>query len=93
MQNVTSVRLPESMREHYDELARMTGKTRNALIVEAMEQYIDREMREIALVQEGIAQVETGETRSLDEVVERFIARGMFTREELERDRAHRDAL
>ena len=89
---VTSVRMPEDMRARFDELARLTGQTRNDLILEAMEQYIERELREIALIQEGLAQVEAGETSPLDEVVERFIARGMFTRADLERDRSHAEA-
>ena len=88
---VTSVRMPADVRERFDELARITGQTRNDLIIEAMEQYIERELREIALIQEGIAQVEAGETSPLDEVVERFIAAGMFTRVDFERDRAHRE--
>ena len=90
---VTSVRMPEDMRTRYDELARITGQTRNDLILEAMEQYIERELREIALIHEGLAQVEAGETSPLDEVVERFVAKGMFTRADLERDRAHRDTV
>ena len=90
--SVTSVRMPEDMRARFDELARITGQARNDLILEAMDQYIERELREIALIQEGLAQVEAGETSPLDEVVERFIARGMFTRADLERDRSHAEA-
>lgn len=89
---VTSIRIADDLRARYDELARVTGQTRNDLIVEAMVQYIERELRDIALIQEGLAQAEAGETSTLDEVVERFIAAGMFTRDELERDRVQREA-
>lgn len=88
---VTSIRMPDDMRQRYDELARLTGQTRNDLILAAMEQYIERELQEIALVQEGLGQIESGDTTPLDEVVERFVAGGMFTHEEFERDRARRD--
>lgn len=88
---VTSIRMPDDMRRRYDELARLTGQTRNDLILTAMEQYIERELHDMALIQEGLAQVEAGETTPLDEVVDRFIASGIFTREELERDRAQRE--
>jgi predicted transcriptional regulator len=88
---VTSIRMPEDLRRRYDELARVTGLTRNDLLLEAMEQYLERELHEIALIQEGLAQIDAGETSPLDEVLERFIAQGMFTRADLEQDRARRE--
>lgn len=89
-QSSTSVRLPDDLRKRYDELARLTGQTRNALIVRAMEQFVEQEMRELAMIQEGFDQIDRGETVTLDDVVADFAARGMLNREAYDRDRERR---
>jgi len=83
----TSVRLPDNLRERYDELARLTRQTRNDLIVTAMSEYIERELREIAMIQEGFDQIDRGEGIPLDEVVRDFAARGMLDLDAYNRDR------
>ena len=84
----TSLRLPAEMRERYEALARITGRTRNGLMIEAMEQFIERQMSEIALIQEGIRQLDAGEGIAHDDVVARLISKGMLSAEFLERDQA-----
>lgn len=76
---VTSVRLPADLRARFDELARASGRTRNDLIVEAMTRYVEAEMAYIAAVQEGLADVEAGRHRDLDEVAEEWVGRGLLS--------------
>ncbi len=85
--STTSVRLPDDLRERYDALARATGQSRNDLIIRAMEQFIERELRELALIQEGFDQIDRGDVLTLDEVVADFAARGMLDLEAYNRDR------
>lgn len=86
--HTTSLRLSDDTRERYERLAQLTGRARNGLMAEALEEYIERQMREIALIQEGIAQLDDGQGIAHDEVVSRLIERGMLSPERLERDRA-----
>ena len=90
--STTSMRLPDDLRERYDAFARLTGQTRNDLIIAAMGEYIEREMREIALIQEGFDAIDRGEYSPLEDVVQRLAARGMLDRAALERDRARASA-
>lgn len=90
MQTVQSVRLPADMREQYDALARASGQSRNALIVQAMQEFIEREMADLALIQEGFAQIDRGETLTLDEVVAEFAEQGLLDRAAFEREREQR---
>lgn len=86
----TSLRLNEELRGRYDSLAEFTGHTRNGLMVKALEEFIERHMTEIALVQEGIAQLDAGQGIAHDDVVARLIDGGMLSAASLERDRARR---
>jgi predicted transcriptional regulator len=76
---VTSVRLPSDLRARFDDLAQVTGRTRTDLIVEAMTRYMEAEMAYIAAVQEGLADVEAGRHRSLEEVTEEWVGRGVLS--------------
>lgn len=89
---VTSVRLPDDMRDRYDELARITGQTRNDLIITAMGQYLERELRELALIQEGLDQIDAGDVTQIDEAARRFAAQGMLNLDALTHDREQRAA-
>lgn len=86
----TSVRLPDDLRGQFDQLARLTGQTRNELIITAMTEFAERQMRELAMIQEGFDQIERGESIALDDVVADFAARGMLDRDAYERDREQR---
>ena len=87
--NTTSIRLPDDLRDRFDAMGQMTGRTRNDLIIQAMEEFIEREMRELAMIQEGLDQLERGEGRPLEEVVRDFASRGMLNLDAYERDRTH----
>jgi predicted transcriptional regulator len=59
---------------------------------EAMEQYIERQLQEIALIQEGIEQLDTGKGILHDDVLDNLIKRGMLSADRLEEDRARRNS-
>src|SRR5205085_1495782 len=40
---ITNIRIPASLQERYDQLAKATGRTRNDLMAEALERYLARE--------------------------------------------------
>lgn len=74
----TSIRLPDEVREQYETLAQATGRTRNELMVEALRETAQRQLREIALVQEGLAQAEAGLGIPIADVVAQFKAEGLL---------------
>ena len=74
----TSIRLPDEVRDQYETLAQATGRTRNELMVEALRETAERQLREIALVQEGLAQAEAGLGIPIADVVARFKAEGLL---------------
>lgn len=53
----TSLRLPDDLRDVYDTLVAATGRSRNDLMVAALRLVGERQLREIALVQEGQDQI------------------------------------
>ncbi|HVC82735.1 MAG TPA: hypothetical protein VNL35_19790 [Chloroflexota bacterium] len=56
----TSLRLPDDVRDVYATLVAATGRSRNDLMVEALRQVGESQIREIALVQEGQDQIRAG---------------------------------
>jgi predicted transcriptional regulator len=75
----TSIRMPDEVHEQYETLARATGRTRNELMVEALREAAERQLHEIALVQEGLAQARAGMGIPIEDVVARFKAEGMLS--------------
>ncbi len=76
---VTSIRLPSDLRNRFDALARAAKRTRSDLIVEAMTRYADAETAYLAAIQEGIDDVEAGRHRSLEDVTQEWIGRGVLS--------------
>ena len=76
---VTSIRLPSDLRNRFDELARVAKRTRSDLIVEAMTRYADAETAYLAAIQEGIDDAEAGRHRSLEEITQEWIDRGVLS--------------
>ncbi len=64
-----SVRLPETMREKIDQLAKALGRPRNHLIAEAIERYIQQESWQVAEIQAGIAEDDAGLSIPHEEVM------------------------
>jgi len=56
-----SLRLPTDVRAMYDTLVSATGRSRNDLMLEALRLVGERQLREIALVQEGRRQLRAGQ--------------------------------
>ena len=48
----TSIRMPDDVYEQYETLAQATGRTRNELMVEALRGMAERQLREIAMIQD-----------------------------------------
>ena len=57
---VTEVRLPTDLRERMDELARIAGRAREDLIVEALTYYVDSGMEYVADIELGRRDVAGG---------------------------------
>ena len=74
----TSLRLPDDLREVYDTLVRATGRSRNDLMVEALRLVGERQLREIALIQEGQDQLRAGLGITLADLVDELRAEGML---------------
>ena len=82
----TTIRIPASLQERYDQLARATGRTRNDLIIEALERYAAREGWEIEQTRATLAALEAGtlETIDLDDLIAEDLAAGEITQEDLD---------
>jgi len=74
----TSIRMGEDVRDMYETIARATGRTRNDLMSEALRVEGERQIREIALIEEGIADLRVGRNASLEDVVASLMRRGML---------------
>lgn len=85
MSAITSLRVPDTMRAQYDALAKAMGRPRSDLMIEALDAYITVKMQRIAMIQEGVQQLDEGRTHTQDEVIATLQARGMlpagYTRE------------
>ncbi len=74
----TSIRMPDDVPEQYEALAQATRRTRNELMVEALRDAAARQLREAALIQEGLAQANAGLGIPIEDVVARFKTEGML---------------
>lgn len=74
----TSIRMPEEVRDLYETLAQATGRARNDLMVEALRMEGQRRVDELAMILEGRDQARAGRVSPIEDVVERFKAKGML---------------
>lgn len=74
----TSIRMPDDVHQQYEMLAQATGRTRNELMVEALRAVAEHQLREIALVQEGLAQARAGQGMLVADAVAQLKAEGML---------------
>ena len=75
----TSIRMPNDVHEQYETLARATGRTRNELMVEALRDSAEQQLREIALIQEGLAQSRARLGIPIEDIVTQFKAEGLLS--------------
>jgi len=80
---VTSLRLPDDLRERVDALAKATGRTKNYLLTEAISRYVDEEAWQIAAIDEGIHSSETEPLTTQDDLVDDLLRRGLVTEDSL----------
>lgn len=78
----TSLRLPDDVRDVYDTLVAATGRSRNDLMVEALRLIGMRQLREIALVQEGQRQLRAGQGIPFADLLAELRADGMLSEDE-----------
>lgn len=83
----TSIRLSSELKDRFEDLARATGRSKNFLMTEALERYVDAESWQVEQIKEGIRQDDAGLVVSHDDVVAGLIAKGMMTPEGLEQAR------
>jgi len=86
-QTITSIRLPDELREKIEGLARATGRSKSFLMQEAIERYVENEAWQVARIEEGIQADNAGEHVPADEM-ETFWAR-VTTPESMTRAERH----
>lgn len=74
----TSIRMPKEVRDQYETLAQATGRTRNDLMVEALSAVAERQLHEIAMIQEGLEQARAGRTIAIEDVIAEFKRDGIL---------------
>lgn len=74
----TSIRMPDELYDQYKELARATGRSRNELMVEALRSVAEYQIREIAMIQEGLDQSHAGLGIPIEDVVAQFMTEGIL---------------
>jgi predicted transcriptional regulator len=82
---VTTIRIPEDLASTYDRLADATGRSRNHLMQEALEQYASTEGWQIEQVRAtlGRLQDETLQTIPGEQIIAEYLAKGWITQEGL----------
>jgi predicted transcriptional regulator len=74
----TSIRMPKEVRDQYETLAQVTGRTRNDLMVSALRIEVERQLREVAMIQEGLEQARAGRTIAIEDVIAEFERDGIL---------------
>lgn len=74
-QTITSIRLPDELRGKIERLAQATGRGKNFLMQEAIEQYVENEAWQVAQIEEGLRADDAGEHMPAAEM-EAFWTRG-----------------
>lgn len=68
-----TVRIPQSMRNDFEALAKATGRNRNTLAQEALRRFLDAERRQIAVIERRIEEADAG-AFAIDEDMRRVYA-------------------
>lgn len=63
-----SIRLPTATKERIDSLASSLRRSRNFILAEAVEQYLELHARQIAHIEEGLDDLEAGRVHSHEEI-------------------------
>lgn len=65
---IINVRLSEALHKHIEEVAKLTVSTKSFLTTDALTHYVPRETWQIRDIHEGVAQADTGEFATEDQV-------------------------
>jgi predicted transcriptional regulator len=68
MNTTLSLRVPKETLEQLGQLAEATGKSRNFLAVQAMQDFIEREAWQVAEIMQALKEADAGDFASDDEV-------------------------
>lgn len=68
MSSVLTIRVSEDLRKSLDSLSEMTGRSRSWLAMEAIKDYLDREQWQIAETHAALAEADSGDFATGDEV-------------------------
>ena len=68
MKTTISLRVPQNVIEQLGLLAEATGKSRNFLAVQAMQDFIEREAWQVREIQEAIKEADSGDFATEEEV-------------------------
>lgn len=63
-----SLRVPEDLAETLASLAKATGRTKSYLAVDALREYVEREVWQIAKIQKAVKEADAGDFASNEEV-------------------------
>jgi len=85
----TTVRMSTSLAAMYDRLADVTGRSRNHLMQEALEQYAATEGWQIEQVRATLARLQAGTLHTIpgDQVVSEYLSKGWMTTDGLDEAR------
>jgi len=70
---IITLRLPTKMKEKLELLKAATGRQRTALVIEALDHYLDEQEWQIQMIQEGIAAADAGELVPMEEVESKWL--------------------
>lgn len=85
----TSIRMPKDVRDQYETLSQATGRTRNDLMVDALRVEVERRLREVAMILEGLEQARAGRTIAIEDVVAEFKQDGILPADFVLNDENH----
>jgi predicted transcriptional regulator len=68
MSATLSLRVPQNVLEQLEMLAKATGKSRNFIALQAMQDFIEREAWQVREIQEAIKEAEAGDFATDEEV-------------------------
>lgn len=65
-----SIRIPTATKEQIDTLARALRRSRNFLLAEAVERYVQLQAQQLAHITEGLSDLEAGRVHAHEEIEE-----------------------
>lgn len=65
-----SIRIPTATKERVDILAQALHRSRNYVLAEAVERYLELQIRQIAHIEEGLADLDAGRVHTHEEILD-----------------------